>query len=223
MKKLTLSLATILATSTLTFAGGDISPVEPIIDTPIVIEEEEIISDSGVYLGVAYSLLRSDSSFIDSIDNNHKLGADYSSIMFQGGYKFNEYIAVEGRYWLGLTDEAFELENQFFSRFESDALAWGIYAKPMYPVTEELDVYALLGYGSAAANGIALKDGSVHDVDVDGFSWGLGVAYSFTENISIFADYVDFQDDTVEIKGSTLNGTFEHAFDAINLGVSYKF
>ena len=116
MKKLTLSLATILVTSTLTFAGGDIAPMEPIIDTPIV-TEEEIVSDSGLYLGIAYSLLRSDSSFIDTIDNNHKLGADYSAIMFQGGYKFNEYIALEGRYWLGLTDEAFELDNQFFGRF----------------------------------------------------------------------------------------------------------
>jgi len=221
MKKLTLSLATILATSTFAFAGGDISPVEPIIETPVVIEE--LVSDSGAYVGLAYSLLKSDSNFFNTIDNNRDLGADYSAIMFQGGYKFNQYIAVEGRYWLGLTDEAFEADNQFFGRFDSDATAWGIYAKPMYPVTEELDVYALLGYGSASANGIKLNDGSVHDVDVDGFSWGIGAAYSFTENFSVFADYVDFQDDEVKLKGNNINGTFEHAFDAVNLGVTYKF
>ena len=93
----------------------------------------------------------------------------------------------------------------------------------MYPVTNELDVYALLGYGTASANGIKLKDGSSHDIDVAGFSWGAGVAYSFTENISVFADYVDFQDDDVAIKGNTVNGTFKHAFDSINLGVAYKF
>jgi opacity protein-like surface antigen len=143
--------------------------------------------------------------------------------MFQGGYKINEYIAVEGRYWLGLTEEAFEFDNAFFGRFESEAIAWGVYAKPMYPVTNELDVYALIGYGTASAKGIKLKDGSVHDIDVAGLTWGIGAAYSFTENISVFADYVDFQDDEVVIKGKTLGGKFNHAFDSINIGVSYKF
>jgi OOP family OmpA-OmpF porin len=223
MKKLTLSLATILTTSTLSFAGGDIAPaIEPVIETPIIAEEIEV-SDSGVYAGVAYSLLQSDSNFIDSIDNNHKLGADYSAVMFHGGYKINEYIAVEGRYWLGLADEAFKLDNKFFGRFDSDASAWGVYAKPMYPVTDELDVYALVGYGSATVNGVKLADASVHDIEVSGLSWGIGAGYSFTENISVFVDYVDFQDDDVELKGTTINGTFKHAFDSLNLGVTYKF
>lgn len=219
MKTLTLSLATILATSTFAFAGGDIAPVEPMIETPVVIED--VVSDSGVYVGLAYSLLKSDSDF----DNNHDLGADYSAIMFQGGYKFNEYIAVEGRYWLGLTDEAFDnpLHHAFLDDFDTEGTAWGVYVKPMYPVTDALDVYALLGYGSASANGITLNDGSIHDLDVDGFSWGIGAAYSFTDNISVFADYVDFQDDTLTVTSNALSGTFDHAFDAINLGVTYKF
>jgi len=212
MKKLTLSFATILATSTLSFAGGDIAPVEPMIETPVVIED--VVSDSGVYVGLGYSLLRSESKY-----GGHDLANDYSAVMGQVGYKFNEYIAVEGRYWYGLGEELDNLDAGVFGTFDSEATAWGIYAKPMYPVTEELDVYALVGYGAASVNGTKLLSGTTMDVEVSGLSWGIGAAYSFTENFSVFADYVDFQDDTEKVNLVD----FENAFDSINLGVTYKF
>ncbi len=212
MKKLTLSLATILATSTLTFAGGDIAPIEPIIETPMVVEEE--VTDSGLYIGLGYSLLRSESKY-----DGHDLANDYSAVMGQVGYKFNEYIAVEGRYWYGLGEELDNLDAGVFGTFDSEATAWGIYAKPMYPVTQELDVYALVGYGAASVNGTKFSNGTTADVEVTGLSWGAGIAYSFTENFSVFADYVDFYDDTEQVN----SGNFENAFDSINLGVTYKF
>ncbi|MCF6244753.1 MAG: porin family protein [Sulfurovum sp.] len=216
MKKLTLSLVTILATSTFAFAGGDIVPVmEPVIETPMVIEDEEVISDSGVYLGLGYSMLRSTSEY-DGLD----LANDYHAAMLQGGYKINEYIAVEGRFWYGL---ATEIDADDAATFDSETMAWGVYAKPMYPVTDELDIYALVGYGSASLNGTKHSNGTtVGDADAAGLSWGIGAAYSFTDNLSVFADYVDFQDDdAVEFDGETT--TLNHAFDAINIGVAYKF
>jgi len=214
MRKLTLSLATILATSTFAFAGGDIVPVmEPVIETPMVIEDE-VVSDSGVYVGLGYSLLRSTSKY-----GQDDLANDYSAGMAQIGYKFNEYISVEGRYWYGIAEELDKLNTAVFGKFDSEAAAWGVYAKPMYPVTEELDVYALVGYGASSVNGTKLANGTTMDVEVAGLSWGVGAAYSFTENFSVFADYVDFQDDTEKVNLVD----FENAFDSINLGVTYKF
>jgi opacity protein-like surface antigen len=52
---------------------------------------------------------------------------------------------------------------------------------------------------------------------------GVGAAYSFTDSIAVFIDYVDFQDDTIDFSGVNTSGTFDHAFDSINLGVTYQF
>jgi opacity protein-like surface antigen len=143
---------------------------------------------------------------------------DYGSILLQAGYKINSYVAVEGRYWIGVSDDSYTIRG-FNSSVDADA--WGIYVKPTYPVTDAFDVYALLGYGSATANDITLNDGTRTDVDVDGFSWGIGAAYSFTNNWSVFLDYVAFDDSNFDNSITALEGN--HEFDTINFGVTYKF
>lgn len=219
MKKFNLSLVTVLAMSTFAIAGGDIAPVEPVVETPYV----EEVSVGGLYLGLGYSVLKSDSNFFDADVGSGNLSLsyddDYSAIMLQAGYKFNPYVAVEGRYWAGLTDNSFTVGG---NTFDSDATAWGLYVKPMYPVTDALDIYALLGYGSASMNGVVI-DGLTRDFDIDGFSWGIGAAYSFTDSFAVFVDYVDFQDDDISFRGINTTGTFDHAFDSINLGLTYQF
>ena len=219
MKKFNLSLVAVLAMSTFAVAGGDIAPVEE----PVVVVPEVIESTGAFYLGLGYSVLKSDSNFFDANVGGGNLSLsyddDYSAIMMQAGYKFNPYVAVEGRYWAGLTDNSFTVGG---NTFDSDATAWGLYVKPMYPVTEALDIYALLGYGSASMNGVQI-DGLTRDFDIDGFSWGIGAAYSFTDNFAVFVDYVDFQDDDIQFSGINTTGTFDHAFDSINLGVTYQF
>jgi opacity protein-like surface antigen len=211
MKKLTLSIAAIAAMGTFAIAGGDIAPVEPVVETPVVAP----VTDKGFYIGAGYSWMGQD---IDNIDNNVNLGLDYGSILLQAGYKINSYVAVEGRYWIGVSDDSYTIRG-FNSSVDADA--WGIYVKPTYPVTDAFDVYALLGYGSATANDITLNDGTRTDVDVDGFSWGIGAAYSFTNNWSVFLDYVAFDDSNFDNSITALEGN--HEFDTINFGVTYKF
>ena len=226
MKKFNLSLVAILAMSTFAVAGGDIAPVEePVVVVPEVVEE---LSTGAFYLGAAYGLLKSDSNFFDTSVANQTfdMNSDYSALMLQAGYKFNDYVAVEGRYWIGLSDEAFTnpLNHNVLDDFDHNAEAWGVYVKPMYPVTDALDIYALLGYAQATATGITLGNTN-HDFDIDGFSWGVGVAYSFTDSLAVFVDYVDFQDDDIALNTAdhTVDGTFEHAFDSINFGLTYQF
>ncbi len=99
----------------------------------------------------------------------------------------------------------------------------------MYPVTDAFDVYALLGYGAADMTIDNLPGHAEYTTDsIDGFSWGLGVAYSFNENVSIFADYVSIYDDTTSIDNGVWDGVVfssevERKIDTVNIGVSYQF
>ncbi len=210
MKKFNFSLVTILAMSAFAMAGGNIAPV---VEEPVVVPEAVVVSDSGFYVGIAYSIIGSDiTNIADDID------LDMGAVMLDAGYKFNDYIAVEGRYWIGVDEDCLS-----FDALETDTDAWGIYIKPMYPVTDSFDIYGLLGYGSAALN-----DAITFDADVEGISWGVGASYSFTDSISIFVDYVAFTEDTItdnkltDIIGIN-DAEYDHSFDTVNFGVNYKF
>ena len=149
---------------------------------------------------------------------------DMGAVMLDAGYKFNDYIAVEARYWIGIdADDATFSDWTVHNAVDTDTDAWGVYVKPMYPVTDAFDIYGLLGYGSASLNDSATFDG-----DVEGISWGVGAAYSFTESFSVFLDYVAFTDDTLTNNSLThlvgVDATeYDHEFDTINFGLNYQF
>ena len=236
MKNFTLSVAAALAMSSFAVAGGDI---EPVVE-PVVVEE--VASDSGFYIGGAYSLSNTeisahsnygydggtdyDSYWTDSMDRN--------AFMLQAGYQFNEYIAIEGRYWGSMDSNEYSsayyidgvLDNSY-SWSDGDWSAWGIYAKPMYPVTESFDVYALLGYGNVSIDDNWWFNESLLDENV--FQWGIGASYSFTENTSLFVDYVQLCSD----EGDTYVD-YDMYYDystvstdislyTVNIGLTYRF
>ena len=226
MKKFNLSLVAVLAMSTFAIAGGDIAPVEPVVEAPVVIEEDT----SAFYLGLGYGA--SDVNL--DIDAPLHLGYNgdsdtFNTLMLQAGYKFNDYIAVEARYWFGMDDNDWSLHG-FGHRLRQNVTydAWGIYAKPMYPVTDSFDVYALLGYGAVSF------DYTLGDTDfdaTDSFSWGLGVAYSFTDSISVFADYTNNYEDDQDVYSYAANEDFQViaksnidvTIESWNFGVTYSF
>ena len=234
MKKLTLSLAAIAAMGTFAVAGGDIAPVEPVVDTPVVAP-----SDAGFYVGGAYGYGNIDTHAVYSF-NQLTLDDSFNtdSFMLQGGYKVNPYFAVEARYWfVGDESRKFALTKNGapVAGFEGDAnyesSAWGIYVKPMYPVTDSFDIYALLGYGSVnvdasyTAPAISTKTFST-SYDDGGFSWGLGASYDVTPHLSLFIDYVSIYDDSKTVAVSNMaSGTFDTdlTVDSWNFGVTYKF
>lgn len=117
MKKFNLSLVAFVAMGAFAAAGGDVAPVEPVVETPMVEE-----STSSFYVGLGYSYM--------NIDPDNSSEVDGDAVLLLAGYNFNKYIAVEGRY-SGLTDC---LENT------------AIYLKPMYPLGA-ISLYGLLGYG----------------------------------------------------------------------------
>ena len=203
--------------STMIMAGGDIAPVEPMVEVPVVMEAP---SSGGLYFGIAYSIMSLDVDRLNyGVNNNWELELDIDAIMLQAGYAFNENIAVEARYWGAVGDGDATLSNHNLSITDensfgtNDTTAWGIYVKPILPVSEAFDIYGLLGYANVDSD-------FGHDEWDDGtFSWGVGAAYSFSENASVFVDYVSLYNDDTE----NASGDLEVTVDTINFGLTYQF
>ena len=226
MKKLTLSIAAIAAMGTFAVAGGDIAPVEPAVETPMV-----AVSDAGFYVGLGYSYVSNEMTLKDPTNPANYLNADtdHNAGMLQAGYKVNPYFAVEARYWFASSEDDMWTDTDGETGNSSvDYDAWGIYVKPMYPVTDAFDIYALLGYADTSYDMTLYPPSSTTPYPVaglgdSGFSWGLGAAYDINENFSVFVDYVSLYDDTVT---ATLDGdsySTDVQSDSWNFGVTYKF
>lgn len=232
MKKITLSAALIAALSSFAIAGGDIAPVEPVVEEPMVEE-----STGAFYLGLAYSYMSAQATanqsaaipvnggFLTITDSQTIIDDSVSSVMLQAGYKFNDYVAIEGRYWAGGTTDRVLVSP--FVEADVDIDAWGLYVKPMYPVTEAFNIYALLGYASSTYDA-QFYSGSVsgsfnNGVDYDGFSWGIGAEYEFNESWALFVDYTVLYDDSSD---NLVNGVAyreDVTLDTWNFGVTYSF
>ena len=202
MKKSIAALGALVVISSSVFAGGDFVAVEPVIDEPVV-----VVDNSSFYVGLALSAVSSRDAAVSMDIFNGKYGQDrLGNISFQAGYNFNEYVAVEGRYTTTISDE---------DLVEMDG--WSLFVKPQYPVTEDINIYALIGFGGVTMDPV---NGSTVNVDDSGFQWGLGASYAFTENISIFFDYTNLAND---MDGVYWNGALQVDADAFNLGVTYTF
>ena len=211
MKKFNLSLVAILATSTFAMAGGDIAPVEP------VVEYVEPAAVGGFYIGGAYAwqrLLVEGSAYgLKHIDDN------FGGIMIDAGYKFNPYIAIEGRYTFGLSSTN-DLGWRTDIRSDITVDTWGIYAKPMYPVSDAFNIYALLGWGAADVTYDVPNGGTLTSSSLDGFSWGLGADYAFNDNWALFVDYTS----AINAETTTVDTIpVEVTVRSVNFGVNYTF
>jgi len=190
MKKIVLSLLVIMGMSSAGVADE-------------LAEEERAPEDKGFYAGLAYSHLSHDNDFA-GISTNFEL--DFYAVMLNVGYKFNPYIAVEGKYNISLGDT--DNDNTLQS---GDLSVFSIFVKPMYPLAPEMDIYVLLGYSLTNADYSNINA----SLDEGAFSWGAGAAYNVIEDVSIFAEYTQFYN-------GTLNG-LDHVIDSFNIGVNYKF
>ena len=211
MKKNVLSLVSILALSGLSYAGGDVAPVEePVVIAPVVID------DSGFYLGVGFSGMSLNNDLTDE-------EFTANGVMLQAGYQYNRYIAVEGRYMLHIGDVEYthgSTTNPDYNDYPTDFTNIAIYLKPMYPIGD-FSIYALLGYGEVELTNIPLGGPGISaDRAESGFQWGLGADYAFNENISGFVDYVRMYDGT-GFDYRAMNADI--VADVWTLGVNYAF
>jgi len=203
MKKILFFLMSLSMSTIALFAGGNIAKnIAPVI--PIVVEQET----NNLYIGIGLSAVSTRESSLDffSVENGQDRTGDISLI---AGYDFNEYIAVEGRYMTSVADEDI-----------IERTSWGIYLKPQYPVTEDMKVYALLGFGGFDVSGTNHTGANI-DADDTGFQWGLGGSYKILDNLSIFIDYLNIANNVATT--AFVNPNVDIDSDAITIGLLYHF
>jgi opacity protein-like surface antigen len=209
MKKSKLIFTSMLCATTLAIGGGHIAPEK---EKPVVVEN--IVDDSSFYLGLGYG------NFQEDFDNPAipKTELEIDTLLFQAGYQYNKYIALEGRYWLGLGDLDVSKAGSKDQDLSGDYDAWGIYIKPMYPVMDSVNIYALLGYASSS-----LEADNRDYWKAESFSWGVGGEYKFTNNISAFVDYVSLADKD-DVKWNNISKIpADITIYTINIGLTYRF
>jgi opacity protein-like surface antigen len=189
-------LTTALVASTIAMAGGDIAQIE---ETPTPTP----VTDAGFYVGAGYAYI--DAEATDGYDTAN------NALDLRVGYNFNKFVAVEGRYAFGAEDDVDF--NGYTTPYQAEIDTWGIFVKPQYPVGDAT-VYALLGYGNVDGT----FDGE-NELDENGFQWGLGAKYAVTQNVEVFADYINAYNDTVIIEDETLGLDVY----TVTIGVNYKF
>ncbi len=204
MKNTCLSLIIIITLSNFAFAEQNSVIMQAIAEEN---SYEEV--DAGLYIGVAYTHLSHDA---DAINRTTVSEMDYSAMSLQVGYKFNPYIAVEGRYGMTLSDP-WQVKG-VEPVADSDITVWGLYLKPIFPIGPEFDLYLLLGYAGTDVVG-EFPDNKSFSFDESSFSWGVGGVYDLTDNVSVFIDYTVFYDDTPV--------NYDSVVDSFNFGVSYQF
>jgi len=194
MKKFYLSITALSAIGTFAVAGGNVAPIEPVFELPVVTNEPEPF-----YIGLGYT-------YVSGIEET-VYDVDAYAVMGLIGYRFNEYVAIEGRYTSTVSDVTFD-KGIVSEERNNNITNKAMYVKPMYPVGS-VSVYALLGYGEAVAR----------ETSDSGFQWGLGAEYAIEDDFSLFVDYTSLYDDSGF--GNFVISDFQ--LDTVNVGLSYRF
>ena len=177
------------------------------------------------YAGVGYGLINVSDEYI-GYDLYESTEIDYNALMLQAGYEMNPYVAFEFRYWYSVGDGKYDLLTDIPypppAGSYNNMNAWGVYVKPMYPVSQDFSIYALLGMSGVQVDGQPQWGDLVDDI---GFSWGLGASFNITPEVSLFADFVQLYDNTYsnyyyDPFYYDPQGTRVHTF---NFGITYKF
>ncbi|HHD81978.1 MAG TPA: porin family protein, partial [Campylobacterales bacterium] len=131
------------------------------------------------------------------------------------GYDFNQYVGLEAR---GIR-----------TNWKSDGgkiKHLGLFAKPMYPVSEDFNVYGLAGSAKTTTQG------SKRRVDAQTLAWGAGLEFDLTDNKPKKGKYSrDFDGYGDQEGGWGLFADYERLvqksgspdLDTINFGVTYDF
>ncbi len=176
--------------------------------TPKQVVQKEISSGVGgpyVALALSHMGVRADDR-VNLFDSEEHQDLQ-KGITLIAGYDFMKYLGAELRAALSLAGEDDGQDN---------LTEYGIYLKPQYPILDNLNIYGLLGYSFINMSDPASKtsyNDNPFDGDNSGFSFGAGLNYGITSNISVFTDVVNY----LRNYGGS-NSTW-----GANLGVRYNF
>ena len=214
MKRFTLSVITIIAMSG--YLSAESFPAEGYSSYSALYDNEEI--QNAPYIGVSYTYMNDNESEDIGTGTNDEFDLYGDAITLLGGYKFNKYIAIEGRYSMTVGDLSLDATlqgNELGASGDGDMSNAAIYIKPMY-TTSVVTAYGLLGYGQTK---ITIDDNE--EFSENSLQWGLGVSFMGGKDISIFADYTRLYDDAY--RSDIENISSDILIDQFNIGITHKF
>jgi len=209
MKKLLkISTIAVMAFATQSYAGGELLPVTEfeVNDVQEAVKAVEVIkvpmAPKKVEAPKVVPVVKEKQPWYAGVglvgakvDNGNCEDITYGA-MAKVGYDFNDYIGVEAR---GLKTN-WKYEGAKIKHYAA-------FLKPQYPITKDLKLYGLLGYGKTII-------GDNFILDDNGFAFGGGLDYDLGESdaFSLFADYERL-----------LQKSNVPDLDALSLGLAYKF
>lgn len=187
-------------------AGGDLLPVtkfetQDAIEAVKAVEVKEPIKIPAVVVPPVVKSKEAKPWYLGAglvgakVDNGNCVDITYGA-MVKAGYDFNDYVGVEAR----ALKTNWEYEGAKIEHY-------GAFLKPQYSITEEINLYGLLGYANTKTNQRFV-------LDDNGFAFGAGVDYDFGES-DAFSLFVDYE--------RLLQKSNIPDLDAVALGLAYKF
>lgn len=149
------------------YAGGDIRPVHTIESVQPVEPQNVQRTPTPVYLGVGLVSGR----YKASCSANCHYSDITSGAIIRAGYEYNQYLGIEARY-IATFFGANELRGQEMQHL-------GLYLKSMYILSEDFNLYGLLGYGWTKTSSVGKV--KLNTVDDTGFSAGIGLEYDLSD------------------------------------------
>ncbi len=160
----------------------------------------------GFYFGAGFSYVHSKCKCAPLLtsngykENEHK--GNSSGVNLKVGYEFNPYLAIEAKYFYTPWGDS-----------DKTVKHYGLYLKPSYPLTEHIDIYALLGYGKTDCQTLQKSQND--------FSWGVGASYHMNKRIKDkkegFGIYLEYLRPLHKTDGKTIKT------DTIHTGLQYNF
>lgn len=162
------------------------------------------VAENGVYVGANYGYLK--------VDGDDDFDDDSEAIQGLVGYRFNQYIALEGGY-INFGDYGNSLGNA-----ETDGYTAGL--KVMFPIVDRVELYAKGGQLWYSTDYDVL--GVSGNEDGEGVFAGAGVAFKVTDRFLINAEYT-WYDAELNVDNVANGADTETDFKQASLGVEYRF
>jgi outer membrane autotransporter protein len=164
------------------------------------------------YVGAEYTML--------TISPDGGPDFDLSALGVRGGYYFNQYFSVEGRLAFGISDDSMTETDPILGTATLTVSldhSLGVYAVGHIPLTEQFQLYGLVGLtqfsGKIDASISGGPSGSLSSDD-NGLSFGVGAEFDMTKNLSLGVEYVSYITDG-DIEGLS--------YDADGLGITLNY
>lgn len=165
-----------------------------------------LADDQGFYTGLNVGIGRPD---INTPNGEDKKSAVVSGVVL--GYKFNQYLGVEGQY-TGIG----KVTDNVSGSAKGDALS--LTAIGFLPMNDTLNLYGKLGV-AATKTTVSSSLSPMSDANRTSVTYGLGGEYNFNKNIGMRLGW-DHYNAAVDISGGN-----KHNMDAnvVSVGVVYNF